>query len=106
MSSNRRRRGRPRHARAASSPRRVMCSATEERPMAPERSARSRMGPANRAAVTLVALCLTTTLGIALASYLALSNRSAQLSNRLINLDKAQQLAQTGLEEALWALNQ
>lgn len=55
--------------------------------------------------VTLVSLCLMTTLGIALASYLALSSRSAQLSNRLLHREKAQQLAQVGLEEALWALN-
>ncbi len=61
---------------------------------------------AARGSVTLVSLCLMTTLGIALASYLALTSRSAQLSIRLLNRERAQQLAQVGLEEALWALNQ
>jgi Tfp pilus assembly protein PilX len=61
---------------------------------------------AQRGSVTLVALCLLTTLAIALTSYLALTNRSAQLSGRIASQEKAQQLAQVALEEALWALNQ
>src|SRR5882757_5674991 len=56
--------------------------------------------------VTLVALCFTTVLAIALGSYLALYQRSYDLSTRLLHADQARQLAQTGLEEALWALNQ
>jgi hypothetical protein len=56
--------------------------------------------------VTLVALCFTAVLAIALSSYLALYQRSYDLSTRLLHEDKARQLAQTGLEEALWALNQ
>jgi hypothetical protein len=56
--------------------------------------------------VTLVALCLMTALGIALGSYLALCTRSAQFSARIVSSEQAMQLAQTGLEEALWALNQ
>src|SRR5882762_4453262 len=56
--------------------------------------------------VTLVALCFTTVLAIALSSYLALYQRSYDLSTRLLHGDQAGQLAQTGLEEALWALNQ
>lgn len=59
-----------------------------------------------RASVTLVTLCLMTALGIALGSYLALCSRSAQLSARSVSVDQAHQLAETGLEEALWALNQ
>lgn len=59
-----------------------------------------------RGSITLVALCLTTVLGIALGSYLALCLRSTQFSTRQLNLEKARELAQTGLEEALWALNQ
>jgi len=59
-----------------------------------------------RGSVTLVSLCLTTALGIALGSYLALCSRSAQASARVVSQDQSQQLAQTGLEEALWALNQ
>lgn len=60
----------------------------------------------SRASVTLVVLCLMTALGIALGSYLTLCTRSAQFSARTVSLDQVQQLAQTGLEEALWALNQ
>ena len=56
--------------------------------------------------VTLVALCFTAVLAIALSSYLALYQRSYDFSTRLLHEDRARQLAQTGLEEALWALNQ
>lgn len=63
-------------------------------------------GLRQKGSVTLVALCLTTALGIALGSYLALCSRSAQFSARVVSQDQAQQLAQSGLEEALWALNQ
>lgn len=59
-----------------------------------------------RGSITLVALCMTTVLGIALGSYLALCLRSTQFSTRQLHLEKARELAQTGLEEALWALNQ
>src|SRR5438067_10816159 len=59
-----------------------------------------------RASVTLVALCMTTALGIALGSYIALCTRSTRFSTRLLQKEKARELAQAGLEEALWALNQ
>src|SRR3954471_18490199 len=58
------------------------------------------------ASVTLVALCFTCVLAIALSSYLALYQRSYDFSTRALLDNKARQLAQTGLEEALWALNQ
>jgi hypothetical protein len=58
------------------------------------------------ASVTLVALCFTCVLAIALSSYLALYQRSYDFSTRGLLDNKARQLAQTGLEEALWALNQ
>lgn len=59
-----------------------------------------------QASVTLVALCFTTVLAIALTSYVVLCQRSYDLSTRGIYEDKVRQLAQTGLEESLWALNQ
>lgn len=59
-----------------------------------------------RGSITLVALCLTTVLGLALGSYLALCSHSAQLSGRSASHERTHQLAQSGLEEALWALNQ
>lgn len=58
------------------------------------------------ASVTLVALCLTTVLGMALGSYLGLCTRSYEFSTRTFYDTTARELAQTGLEEALWALNQ
>jgi len=58
------------------------------------------------AAITLVALSLISALGLAVGSYLALFSRSLELGVRQFHNDRARELAQTGLEEALWALNQ
>lgn len=66
----------------------------------------SRPRRRDRASVTLMSLCLTTALGIALSSYLALCSRSGESSTRLLHQEKAQELAQVGLEEAMWALNE
>lgn len=71
--------------------------------MAREPALRSR--PA-RAAIALVALCLTSALGVAVAGYLALFSRALELGTRQFQNTRASELAQTGLEEALWALNQ
>ncbi len=62
--------------------------------------------PANHASITLVALCISTALGIALVSYIGLCTRSAEFSRRLAQQEAATELAQIGLEEGLWALNQ
>ncbi len=59
-----------------------------------------------RASVTLVALCFTAVLAIALTSYITLCSRSYNFSTRIMHEDKARQLALVGLEESLWALNQ
>lgn len=56
--------------------------------------------------ITLASLCLLTVLSIALSSYLSLCRQSTQLSSRLLQQDRARELAQVGFEEALWALNQ
>ncbi len=56
--------------------------------------------------MVLVALCLTIVLGIAVAGYVALCARTMVLSNRSFCYTSSTQLAETGLEEALWALNQ
>lgn len=58
-----------------------------------------------RGSITLVALCLAVVIGISLASYLAVCQQSLLLSTRTVQLGKARQLAETGLEEALWSLN-
>jgi hypothetical protein len=62
-------------------------------------------GKTSRGSLTLVALCFTAVIGIALASYLALSYQSYQHSERTLQLNRARHLAETGLEEALWSLN-
>lgn len=59
-----------------------------------------------RAAISLVALCLTTALGVGVGSYLALILHSRNLADRRLHLERAREIAQVGLEEALWALNQ
>lgn len=59
-----------------------------------------------RGSITLLALCLTAAMAISLGSYLALCHRSQQFGIRQIQNDKVRELAQVGLEEALWALNQ
>jgi len=59
----------------------------------------------SRGSITLVALSLAIVIGISLASYLSLCKQSLLLSNRTIQLIKTRQLAETGLEEALWSLN-
>jgi hypothetical protein len=58
-----------------------------------------------RGTLTLMALCLATVVGITLGSYIALSYQSLSHSVRSYNLNRARQVAETGLEEALWALN-
>ncbi|HWA27888.1 MAG TPA: hypothetical protein VG734_19690 [Lacunisphaera sp.] len=59
-----------------------------------------------RGSSTLVALMLTTALGVAVGSYLALISHGQQMGIRQFQNDRADELAQVGLEEALWALNQ
>lgn len=59
-----------------------------------------------RAAIALVALCLTSALGLAVAGYLALFSHALELGTRQFQNHRAAELTQSGLEEALWALNQ
>jgi hypothetical protein len=58
-----------------------------------------------RGSLVLVALCFTAVIGIALASYIAVCYRSLDLSTRELHNKRARYLAEVGLEEALWALN-
>lgn len=55
--------------------------------------------------VALVALCLMAVLGIALASFLAVSNQSMKLNNRAYAKDVSRHLAEMGLERALRAFS-
>lgn len=56
--------------------------------------------------VVLVALCLALVLGIAVAGYVAVCARTMDMSNRSFCTTSTVQLAEFGLEEALWSLNQ
>lgn len=53
----------------------------------------------------LAALCFSTVMAIALASYLTLCHRTLELSARSVQGTQTVELAETGMEEALWALN-
>ncbi len=59
----------------------------------------------NRGSVMLVALIFAAILAIALTSYLKLSLGAGKLANRSFYLNAAQNVADTGLERVLWALN-
>jgi hypothetical protein len=59
-----------------------------------------------RGSALIVALLLATVLGISLVSYLNLSRNSLVLSNRSFFNTAAVNLAETGIEEALWSFNQ
>jgi hypothetical protein len=58
-----------------------------------------------RGSLILLVMCLLAVLGIALASYLAVSNQAMKLSNRAYQTGVSEQLAEMGLEEALRAFN-
>lgn len=58
-----------------------------------------------RGSVVLVALSCVTVLGIAMASFLALSNQAMKLSNRTYAKAVSKQLAEMGLERALRSFN-
>jgi hypothetical protein len=67
---------------------------------------RSQRLPADdRGAALLAALCFTLVLALALGSYITACYRSLQMSSRNMNSGHSVELAETGMEEALWALN-
>lgn len=60
----------------------------------------------SRGAALLAVLCFVTTLAIGITSYIGLCQRSLTLSSRSFEFERAWQLAEVGLEQALWSLNQ
>ncbi len=58
-----------------------------------------------KGSVVIVALCFAAVLGIALASYLAVTRQAMKLSNRTYLKSVSKHLAEMGLEKALWAYN-
>ena len=88
----------------------------EDRPRArsARRAARPRAGvsgpsspvPARRGSVLIVALLVSALIGIALVSFLRVNQNSLNLANRSFFNTTALNLAETGVEEALWSFNQ
>lgn len=58
-----------------------------------------------RGSLLIVAMIISAVIGIALASYLQLSRTSLRISNRAFYQSTAMNLAENGLEEAMYALN-
>lgn|GEM_PF-1170382 len=61
---------------------------------------------AQRGSVVLVALCLTVVLGVVVIGYVAVCARTMEMSNRSFCTTSSVQLAEIGMEEALWSLDQ
>lgn len=59
-----------------------------------------------RGSVLLVALIFSAIIAIALGSYLSLGSTAMRQSHRALYNNAAMNLAETGLEEAMWAINQ
>ncbi len=59
----------------------------------------------DRGAALLAALCFATVMAIALGSYITVCYRSLQMSTRNLAGTRSVELAESGMEEALWALN-
>lgn len=73
----------------------------------PERRrwARRQVNRSNRGAALLAALCFAAVLTISLGSYMTLCYRELALSTRTVQGTRSIELAETGMEDALWALN-
>lgn len=66
---------------------------------------RTRSLPANRGSVLLVAMIFSLVIAISLVSFLRLSTNAARLSYRTYYLGVAMNIAESGLEQAMWELN-
>lgn len=60
----------------------------------------------SRGSTLLAALCFTAVLALGVTSYMAVCYRSLAVSSRSLQLERGWQLAELGLEDALWSLNQ
>lgn len=58
-----------------------------------------------RGSALLVALCFSTVLALGVTSYIVTAYRALQLSDREFQQNRLNQLAEAGIEEALWELN-
>lgn len=67
--------------------------------------AMSRPAPSQRGSLLIVAMIITAVIGISLASYIRLGVQSQKVSNRALYNNAAINLAENGLEEAMYAIN-
>lgn len=65
-----------------------------------------RMPSGERGSALLAAMCFTIVLALALASYQAVCYYTLKMGSRSVQTSRSRELAEAGLEEALWALNQ
>lgn len=65
----------------------------------------ARRDSAQRGSVLMVALIFAFVIAISLTSYLTLASHAAKMANRSFHMDAAQNLADIGLEQTLWAMN-
>ncbi|HEY0946583.1 MAG TPA: hypothetical protein VGD81_14995, partial [Opitutaceae bacterium] len=66
----------------------------------------SSSSSANRGSVLIVALILALVIAIALGSYISMSTTALNFSQRSFLSNQAMNVAEAGLEQALWAVNQ
>lgn len=66
---------------------------------------RSRLPQSQRGSLLIVALILSAIIGISLASYLQLGRNSLTVANRALYNNAAMNLAENGLEEAMYSIN-
>lgn len=66
---------------------------------------RQSLPRSNRGALLIVAMLLSAVIGISLASYIRMSSGAMEISNRAMFANAAMNLAETGLEEAVWSIN-
>ncbi|MBI5693128.1 MAG: hypothetical protein HZC55_23880 [Verrucomicrobia bacterium] len=77
-----------------------------QRPSGRPLSAPRRWLPrSERGTALMAAMCFATVLAISVSSYLTLCYRTLALSDRSLQGSRSIQLAETGMEDALWALN-
>jgi hypothetical protein len=59
----------------------------------------------NRGAALLASLCFASVLAVALGSYITVCHRTLQMSSRTVQSTQSIELAEVGMEDALWSLN-
>ena len=72
----------------------------------PSRPLRSWPSARERGSLLIVAMLLSAVIAVSLGSYLALGRNALTLANRSFYYNGALNIAETGIEEALWSFNQ